>query len=582
MRSGKTLFKPASHLQAAPADSVPAVRAAIGMGFAGIVAISAVFNIFMLSGSLFMLLVYDRVLTSGSIPTLVALLLLVTGIYAGTAALETLRLRTATRIADWFGDEAGPSVMRLAVRQPAAVNPEHPVQAVNAMHDFDRLRGFLGSPAAIALCDLPWLPIYLAIAFAFHRDLGLLALAGVLILVLLTMLGNHLAQDPARHASSAHAQRAKLFETATRNAETITGLGMRNAFVRLFATRDAELRSAVRRTADNSALFIGMSRGIRLFLQSASLALGAYLALNNEITPGMIIAVSIITSRAMAPVEQAIGHWRGFVAARQSWVRMKAALGASGTSEPRTLLPRPAVSLDVAGLSVDAPGNGPTLLRDVAFSIQAGMSVGVIGPSGAGKSSLARALVGIWPPSRGSIRLDGAEIDQWGPDEFGRHLGYLPQEVELFEGTIADNISRLSASVDSESVIAAARQAGAHRMIVGLPNGYDTIIGSDATTLSAGQRQRIGLARALFGAPFLIVLDEPTSNLDSEGDEALLAAIEGAKRRNSIVVVIAHRPSAIAACDHVLVISKGRQVAFGPRNQILRDLDRGPVKVATT
>ncbi len=569
-------------LRSAAADPAGAVRLAVGRGYAGIVALSAVSNLFMLSGSIFMLLVYDRVLPSGSVPTLVALLVLLTCIYVGLAALETLRLRAATRIADWFGDEAGPAVMQFAILHQPATTGRHAAVQVNAMQDFDRLRSFIGSPAAIALCDLPWLPIYLIVAFLFHRDLGLLAVAGVAILLGLAALGDYLAQAPTRVASSANARRAKLFETVTRNAGTIAGLGMRGAFARRFADADADLRSASRRSADNTALFVGMSKGIRLLLQSASLALGAYLALRNEITPGMIIAVSIITSRAMAPVEQAIGHWRGFVAARQSWLRMKTALRAVGTAQPRTQLPPPRATLDVAGLGVSAPGSGQLLLGDVSFSVSAGMSVGVIGPSGAGKSSLARALVGVWPAAQGSIRLDGAEIGQWPADALGRHLGYLPQEVELFEGTVAENVARLAASFESDEVIAAAKQAGAHELIVGLPDGYDTMIGADGITLSAGQRQRIGLARALFGSPFLIVLDEPTSNLDAEGDEALLAAIDSATSRNAIVIVIAHRPSAIAACDRVLVIAKGRQAAFGPRNDILRQQDHGPVRVATS
>ena len=560
----------------------PAVRHAVVAGFAGILALSAVFNLFMLTGSLFMLLVYDRVLPSGSRPTLMALFALVAGIYVGLGALETLRLRVATRIADRFGDEAGPAVMRAAVAAPAMTEPGRPMRPVNAMQDFDLLRGFICSPAAIALCDLPWLPIYLAIAFLFHPALGTLALGGVAVLVLLTALGDRLAQEPARLAGGESARRARLFETARRNAGTIAGLGMRGAFFHRFAATDQALRSALRTSADSAALFIGLSRGIRLTLQSASLALGAYLALRNEITPGMIIAVSIITSRALAPIEQAIAHWRALVAARQAWLRLKPVFAPAGHAGPRTRLPAPATSLAVAGLSVDTPVSGRRVLSNVTFFVRAGSAVGVIGPSDAGKSTLARALVGVWPAAGGTIRLDGAEQLQWPQDELGRHSGYLPQEVELFEGTVAENIARLSAPVESSAVIAAARQAGAHGMIVGLPDGYDTEIGPDGLALSAGQRQRIGLARALFGQPFLVVLDEPTSNLDAEGDEALVGAIAACRKRGAIVIVIAHRPGAIAACDQVLVISDGRQAGFGPRGEILRDQGRGPVRVATS
>ncbi|MEP9386362.1 type I secretion system permease/ATPase [Mesorhizobium sp. KR9-304] len=559
--------------------------AALRRGFAGLVGLSAVFNLFMLTGSLFMLQVYDRVLTSRSVPTLVALLILVTGIYACLAALEIVRLRASTRIADWFGDEIGAAVARLAIGRPSHGSSAHgsgtgrQEQRSNPMQDFDRLRAFIGSPAAIALCDLPWLPLYLAVAFAFHAYLGMLALAGVAVLLGLAAVGDRLAQEPVRLANAATAQRARLIDTAARASETIAGLGMRGAYISKYAAVDGELRDAGRHASDRMALFIGASRGIRLFLQSASLALGAYLALRNEITAGMIIAVSIVTSRALAPVEQAIGHWRAFVAARQSWTRLREQV--ADPDEPRTRLPRPESSLEVAGLSVAAPLSDRILLGGINFSLAAGSSLGVIGPSGAGKSTLARALVGVLPPLEGSIRLDGADLSQWQADQLGRYVGYLPQDIELFDGTVAENIARLDLRPDSEAVLAAARRAGAHALIASLPEGYDTVIGQGGMTLSTGQRQRIGLARALFGSPFLIVLDEPTSNLDAEGDEALRKAVKAARLAHAIVIVITHRPSAIAACDQVLVLSNGKQAAFGPREAILRENGQRPVRVAS-
>lgn len=553
--------------------------AVLRRGFGGLVGLSAVFNLFMLTGSLFMLQVYDRVLTSRSVPTLLALLILVTGIYICLAAIETVRLRMSVRIADWFGDEIGPAVAEMAIGYGSSGGLRG--QSANPMQDFDRLRGFVGSPAAIALCDMPWLPIYIVVAFAFHQHLGMLALAGVLVLFGLAALGDYAAEKPVRAANAATARRAKLMDTAARASETIAGLGMRQAYLDRYAAADGELREAGRRAADRMAVFIGASRGIRLFLQSASLALGAYLALLNEITPGMIIAVSIITSRALAPVEQAIGHWRAFVAARQSWLGLREHVGA-GTDERRTLLPRPKSSLDVAGLSVAAPGSGHMLLAGVNFSLRAGSSLGVVGPSGAGKSTLARALVGILSPFDGSIRLDGADLGQWQPDQLGCRVGYLPQEVELFDGTVAENIARLATHPDSDEVMSASQKAGAHALITSLPDGYDTRIGQGGVTLSTGQRQRIGLARALFGSPFLLVLDEPTSALDVEGDEALRNAVDAARQARSIVVIVAHRPSAISGCDQVLVLSHGRQAAFGPRETILRENGRRPVKVAAS
>jgi PrtD family type I secretion system ABC transporter len=577
----KLSFLPA-RLKSKPSDRVERAVAALRRGFGGLVGLSAVFNLFMLTGSLFMLQVYDRVLTSRSVPTLVALLVLVTGIYICLAALDIFRLRISTRIADWFGDLIGPAVARLSIGRPlydATGGREE--QPSNPMQDFDRLRAFIGSPAAIALCDLPWLPLYLVVAFAFHPDLGMLALGGVAVLFALAALGDRAAQVPVRLANAASARRARLIDTAARASETIAGLGMRGAYTRKYANVDGELRAAGRHASDRMAFFIGVSRGIRLLLQSASLALGAYLALKNEITPGMIIAVSIITSRALAPVEQVIGHWRAFVGARQSWLRLRDQIGSVDTDEPKTKLPRPKLSLEAIDLSVAAPSSDRVLLSGIDFSLRAGSSLGIIGPSGAGKSTLARALVGILPPLKGSVRLDGADLSQWQPDQLGRHVGYLPQDVELFDGTVAENIARLAAHPDSDAVIAAARRAGAHGLITSLPKGYDTLIGQGGMTLSVGQRQRIGLARALFGSPFLIVLDEPTSALDVDGDDALRKAVEMARLARAIVIIIAHRPSAIAGCDHVLVISNGKQTAFGRRDTILRENGRRPVKVAS-
>ena len=558
--------------------------AVLRRGFGGLIGLSAVFNLFLLAGPLFMLQVYDRVLTSRSVPTLVALLALVTGIYVCLAALDIVRLRASTRIADWFGDEVGPAVARLAIARPWYGPPAagRVTQPSNPMQDFDRLRAFVGSPAAIALCDLPWLPLYLGVAFAFHVDLGMLALGGVAVLFGLAALGDRAAQEPVRQANAATARRARLIDTSSRAAETIAGLGMRGAYIRRYQGVDGELRGAGRHASDRMALFIGASRGFRLLLQSASLALGAYLALQNEITPGMIIAVSIITARALAPVEQAIGHWRAFVAARQSWLRLRDQIGDADSNEPKMKLPRPKSSLEVADLSVAAPSSDRALLAGINFSLRAGSSLGIIGPSGAGKSTLARALVGILPPLSGSVRLDGADLQHWQSDQLGRHVGYLPQDVELFDGTVAENVARLAQHPDSDAVIAAARRAGAHGLITGLPEGYDTLIGQGGMMLSAGQRQRVGLARALFGSPFMIVLDEPTSALDVEGDEALHKAVEAAKLARSIVIVIAHRPSAISPCDHVLVISNGKQAAFGPREVILRENGQRPVRVASS
>ncbi|MEQ1941746.1 type I secretion system permease/ATPase [Mesorhizobium sp. VNQ89] len=578
MKAGARLSFPSGRLESQPRDRVGRAIMALRRGFAGLIGLSAVFNLFMLTGSLFMLQVYDRVLTSRSLPTLVALFLLVAGIYVALAALDTVRLRLATRIADWFGEEIGPSVASLGLKRSVFVHE----RTANPMQDFDRLRAFIGSPAAIALSDLPWLPIYLAVAFMFHPQLGVLALTGVLVLFAIAVIGDRLAQAPVSAANTAAARRARLVETGEHAAETITGLGMRDAWLRRYVQADEALRASGREASDRMAFFVAASRGIRLLLQSASLALGAWLALQNEITPGMIIAVSIITARALAPVEQAIGHWRAFVSARQGWARLRGQIGSAEADEHRTRLPRPKSSLEVADLSVAVPGRDGLLLAGINFSLQAGASLGVIGPSGAGKSTLARALTGLLPPAGGSIRLDGAELSQWQPDQYGRYIGYLPQDIYLFDGTVADNIARLATNPDPGAIIAAATKANAHDLIARLPHGYDTRLGQGGLMLSAGQRQRIGLARALFGSPFLIVLDEPTSALDAAGDEALRKAVEDARNAQAIVIVIAHRPGAIAGCDRLLVISEGRQVAFGARSEILREGNRVMPKAAAS
>lgn len=559
--------------------SVSQATAAVRGAFVGVILLSAVLNIFMLSGSLFMLQVYDRVMPSGSIPTLIVLVGLMVFVYAALGLIEALRTRLLVRISERFDEIMAGITLGLSLRLPlisrgvnAGGEPSRPMQ------DFERVRAFIGSLGPAAFADLPWVPLYLGVAYLFHTYLGHLALAGVVLLVVLTLLSEWRSREPAQALAKVGAHRAVLVESGIRNAETLAALGMRSAFLERFETINRERRATGFTGADVSSFFSALTKTLRLILQSGSLALGAWLALSNEISSGTIIAASIITSRAMAPIEQVIAQWRNFVGARQSWGRLKTVLGYLDAEMPRSELPRPEKSLGVRGLAVPPPGGKSVLVRDVTFTAAAGEAVGVIGPSGAGKSSLARALVGAWAPVQGEIRLDGAEISQWSPDVIGRHIGYLPQGVELLDGTVAENIARLSTAPDFAAVLEAAKLARAHDMILKLPQGYDTRVGLGGVTLSAGQRQRVGLARAIYGDPFLIVLDEPNANLDAEGDDALAQAVADLKARGSVVVVIAHRPSAIANCDHVLVISEGRQTGFGPKDEILKRATVTPVR----
>jgi ATP-binding cassette subfamily C protein len=324
------------------------------------------------------------------------------------------------------------------------------------------------------------------------------------------------------------------------------------------------------RASDVVGLYGGVSKVNRLLLQSVMLGLGAYLVIRGELSAGGMIASSIMMGRALAPIETAIANWRGFIAARQGVARLSQTLARMGSREETTPLPRPAQRLEVEQVTVTAPGTEKPIVRDCAFRLVAGEALGIIGPSGAGKTSLVRALVGIWPPARGTVRLDGAALDQWDPQALGPHIGFVSQAVDLFEGTVTENISRMAVQPDTEAVLNAARAAGAHDMILRLPQGYDTRIGEAGAALSAGQRQRVALARALYGDPFLIVLDEAHANLDSEGEAALMQAVENAKARKAIVVLIAHRPQALAACDKVLMLSNGQQQAFGPRDEVLQ------------
>jgi PrtD family type I secretion system ABC transporter len=551
-----------------------ALRACRG-AFLGVGLMSCMINLLYLTGSFFMLEVYDRVLPSRSVPTLVGLIVLAGGLYIAQGVLDLLRGRVLVRVGTSLDEALSARVFQTVVRLPLLAGGRS--EGLQPLRDLDNVRAFLSGMGPSALFDLPWLPLYLAICFAFHPMLGLTALVGAVILVVLTVVTETMTRAPAREASALAARRSDLASAGRRNAEVLVAMGMAGRLTRRWEESNQKYLAGNQRTSDVAGGLGAVAKVLRMMLQSAVLGVGAYLVIHQEATAGIIIAGSILSARALAPVDLAIANWKGFVAARQSWRRLNGLLAAVPERSTVTQLQSPTQRLSVENLTVMPPGDQKLVVQDASFTLQAGNGLGIIGPSGSGKSSLLRALVGVWQPVRGSVRLDAAALDQWTSDSLGRHIGYLPQDVELFAGSVAQNICRFDPDASSDSIIAAARQAGVHDLIVSMRDGYDTQIGEQGSVLSAGQAQRVALARALYGEPFLIVLDEPNSNLDTEGDEALTRAVRNARARGAIVVVVAHRPIGIDGVDLLLMLKDGRIQAFGPKETVLAQVLQRPV-----
>ncbi|TMJ01406.1 MAG: type I secretion system permease/ATPase [Alphaproteobacteria bacterium] len=531
---------------------------------------SGLINMLYLTGSFYMLEVYDRVLPSRSVPTLVALSILALTLFAFQGVLDIIRSRILVRVAATLDERLSGRVYDLVVQLP--LRSRIPGDGLAPLRDLDQIRSFLVTTGPLALFDLPWMPIYVLICFLFHPWIGVAALIGAAILTSLTLMSEFMTRAPSRMTMAHVGTRNSIAEAGRRNAEVLQAMGMAPRMGKIWGEANTKYLLSQQKTSDVAGGLGAVSKVLRFALQSAVLGLGAYLVIQQQATAGIIIASSIIVARALAPVELAIANWRGFVSARQSWRRLSdflAALDRGG--EPMTL-PAPKHNLVVENVVGTPPGIQRLVVQDISFTLKAGQGLGIIGPSASGKSSLARLIVGVWPAVRGKVRVDGAALDQWSPVELGRHIGYLPQDVELFAGTVAQNIARFEEDAPSEAIIEASQAAGVHDMIVRLPEGYDTQIGESGAVLSAGQRQRIALARALYRDPFLIVLDEPNSNLDSDGDKALTQAIIGVRQRGGIVVVVAHRPSALAGVDQVLAMLSGRAHAFGPRDEVLAKL----------
>lgn len=527
--------------------------------------ISAVVNVLYLTGSFFMLEVYDRVLPSRSVPTLVALAILASALYAFQGLLEIVRGRILSRVGAFLDETVSARVYNIVVGLPLRTSAS---QGVQPLRDLEQIRSFFASGGPSAFFDLPWLPLYIIICFMFHFWIGVAAAVGALLLIAITILTEIMTRRPAEEAIAHGTMRYGLADACRRNAEVVQAMGMGSSMEARWQAANAKYLQSQLRAADIAGGLGGLSKAFRMALQSAVLGVGAYLVIQQQASAGIIIAASIISARALAPVELAIANWKGFYAARQGWARLAELFAAFPPDAPVLKLPTPSKSIGLEGVSLAPPGSRRLVVQDVGFALHAGQGLGVLGPSGSGKSTLVRAIVGIWRPVRGDVRIDGASLSHWG-EHLGGHIGYLPQDVELFAGSIAQNIARFRPSATSMDVIAAARAAGVHELILRLPEGYETMIGESGAGLSAGQRQRIGLARALFGNPFLVVLDEPNSNLDSEGEAALTTAIRGVRARNGIVVVVAHRPSALAGVDQVLMMSDGRKIAFGPKDDVL-------------
>jgi len=543
--------------------------------FFGLAVFSGLSNLLMLTGSFFMLQVYDRVLPGRSIPTLVALLFLATVLYVFQGGLDLVRNRISARIGRYFDETLGGRVFDSMVRLPLKTRGDG--DGMQPLRDLDQVRSFLSGGGPTALFDLPWMPVYLGICFLFHFWIGVTALIGGLLLISITVLTEMRTRGPAKASAQLAVSRSALAAEGRRNAEVLQAMGMRRQAAQRWQAANVKYLAANERTSDVASRLGGLSKVFRSFLQSLVLAVGAVLVINQESTAGIIIAGSILTARALAPVETAIANWKGFVAARQSGQRLDQLLELLPREKEPLALPAPTEAFVVEQLYIAAPDSEKLILSDVSFQLRKGEAVGIIGPSGAGKSTLARGLVGVWPRVRGKIKLDNAALDQWSSEALGKHIGYLPQDIELFEGSIAVNIARFDLKATPDAVLEAARIAGVHDLILSFPEGYGTQVGEGGVALSAGQRQRIGLARAFYGNPFLVVLDEPTSNLDAEGEAALTEAIINVRRRGGIVVVVAHRPKALEGVDHVLVVGEGRLQSFGPKDEVLRTALRTPV-----
>ena len=534
---------------------------------------SLAINLLYLAGPLYMLQVYDRVISSASQITLLMLTIALLVAYTALAGLDAVRARVLTRTSIRLDQKIAPRVMTAIIDHSAKIGGARS----QLLRDFDTFRQFITGSGIHAIFDLPWAPIYIAVIFGLHPFLGAFSLGCSVILVMMALLNEWIVKPPLSESGEAATRNYNFTEMSLRNTEVVRAMGMTAGLLKRWSRDRSRMLERQVTASDRAATMQSMIRFLRLSMQSLILGLGAYLVIERQATAGAMFAASILLGRALQPVEQIVGSWRALVSARGAFVRVSSLLAANPLHETGLTLPRPDGRLSVEALSCVLPGSSRPILRGVTFQIEPGEVLGIIGPSGAGKSTLARHIVGVQAPSAGAVRLDGSDVSNWIKSSLGQHLGYLPQDVELFADTVAANICRFDRIEDKE-IISAAQMAGVHEMIVRLAAGYDTEVGEGGTILSGGHRQRIGLARAVYGNPSLVVLDEPSSNLDTEGDAALAECILQLKKRGTTVVIISHRPATIGVVDKVLVLREGAAEMFGPRSEILSRLTR-PVPV---
>lgn len=537
-------------------------------------------NILMLTGPLYMLQVYDRVLASRSVETLVALSLLVTALFFLMGILDYARGRLMARVGARFQSALDARLFDATLRR--STWPHEQARSAAALQDLDAVQKLIASPVLLALFDMPWVPVFVVAIFLFHPMLGWLAVAGGLMIIVLAISNQLLTAGKVRKAQGAQNQARNFSDLSRAGSEIVLSQGMRSNMYRRFAKLRHAAMEQTLSSNDGSGTFATATKTFRMFLQSAMLGAGAYYVIQGEMSAGSMIAGSVLLGRGLAPIEQAMGNWGVLQRGRSGWVALSDYLDAVPKETERTTLPAPAPRLTAKNLTVIAPGNRKPTLTSISFTIEPGEALGVIGRSGSGKSTLAKALAGFWRGTAGDVRLGGATLDQYDPDSLGQHVGYLPQAVTLFPGTIAENIARMDLQPDSNKVVQAAMRSNAHEMIMALPKGYDTYLDGNENQLSGGQRQRVALARALYGDPVLLILDEPNSMLDADGSEALNRTIKEFKEAGKTAIIMTHRPAAIAECDLLMVLEKGVASAFGPRDEVMARMVKNvePVKAS--
>jgi ATP-binding cassette subfamily C protein len=535
--------------------------------FVAVFVFSIFVNLLMLTGPLYMLQVYDRVLSSRSIETLTALTILVLLLYAMMGFLDWARGRVMARVGARLHSILSQRVFFAVL--DTAKQPHFGNKSISGVSDLATVQKVFSSNALFSLFDMPWTPVFAAAIFIFHPMLGALGLFGGVFLIILSLINQWMTRRNTINAQHKLAQANQMATSIRDESEAVEGLGMRHDVLSRWKSQSEDALQHDIAASDQTGMFSAFTKSFRLFLQSAMLGLGAYLVLQGELSPGAMIASSIMLGRALAPVEQAVAQWPQIQHGLSAWHSLSELLERSPLNKKQVSLPVPVAKLEAKNVSAVPPGSATPCIRGVSFRVEPGQAMGVIGQSASGKSSLARVISGYWPIVGGTLRLGGATLDQYDPDTLGKYIGYLPQNVSLFPATIAENIARMSQNPDEEMVVAAAKRAGAHDLILDQPDGYNTVVSPHGGALSGGQRQRIGLARALYGNPILLVLDEPNSALDSFGSAALNAAIAQMKSENKSVIIMAHRPSAIEACDTLLVMEDGMPKAFGPRDEVL-------------